>query len=322
VAAYYHDIGKMRNPAYYAENQPVGENKHEKLKPQMSALIIRSHIKDGLEIARAQRLGKDICDVAFQHHGTTLMTYFYNKAKQLYEGRNISADDYRYPGPKPQSREAAILMLADSVEAAAKSITDPTISRIKDMVHKIINGKFVDGQLEACELTLGDLRQIANTFIRLLTGVYHSRPEYPGQIKVRSQRVETLKNGAVRSVVKEMADKKTLDLASERLKRKHEDRPTSPSEIKSIDFTHDVPSDSSVDNSDVPSDSSVGNSFESAVIAAAADAVSTPSMERENLTSTSAEKTEPPPASSADSAGPSGEESHPDEKGSDADRHT
>ena len=184
VAAYYHDLGKMKNPKYFAENQEKGENPHDRLKPQMSALIIKAHVKDGKEKAKELKLHDDICDVAFQHHGTSLIRYFYHRAQQqAKEGEIIAEDDFRYPGPKPQTREAGILMLADTTEAAAKSLPDPSPARLKGLVQKVINGHFTDGQLDECELTLKDLDKIAAAFIRILNGIYHVRPEYPGAKK-------------------------------------------------------------------------------------------------------------------------------------------
>ncbi len=178
VAAYYHDIGKARKPLYFIENVAGGENKHDKLAPSMSALILIGHLKDGLEMAREQRLGQDLIDILQQHHGTTLMKYFYERAKQR-EEREIDEHDYRYPGPKPQTREAALIMLADAVEAASRTLTDPTPARIQGMVQKIVNNIFTDGQLDECELTLKDLHNIAKSFNRVLGGIYHQRIDYP-----------------------------------------------------------------------------------------------------------------------------------------------
>ncbi|MCA9522244.1 MAG: HDIG domain-containing protein [Myxococcales bacterium] len=182
VAAYYHDLGKMKNPKYFAENQEKGDNPHDKLKPQMSALIIKSHVKDGREIAKALKLNDDICEVAFQHHGTALIKFFFHKAKQAAkEDESVNENEFRYPGPKPQTREAGILMLADTTEAAAKSLPDPSPARLKGLVQSVINGHFTDGQLDECELTLKDLEAINNSFLRVLNGIYHVRPQYPGQ---------------------------------------------------------------------------------------------------------------------------------------------
>ncbi|TYP00028.1 metal dependent phosphohydrolase [Geothermobacter ehrlichii] len=181
VAAYYHDIGKIKKPLYFVENQSGTENKHDKLSPSMSALILMAHIKDGVELARENRLGRELIDILRQHHGTALMKYFYDKAKnqQDPEVQQVDERDYRYPGPKPQTREAALIMLADAVEAAGRTLTDPTPARIQGMVQKIINNIFIDGQLDECELTLKDLHKIARSFNRILAGIFHYRIDYP-----------------------------------------------------------------------------------------------------------------------------------------------
>ena len=181
VGAYYHDIGKVRKPLYFIENLGRQENRHDKLNPSMSALILMAHTKDGVDLAREWKLGEPLEDIIRQHHGTTLMKFFYEKAKNRKEGGDILIDerDYRYPGPKPQSREAALIMLADAVEAASRTLTDPTSARIKGMVQKIINNIFIDGQLDNCELTLKDFHLIAKSFNLILTGMFHQRIDYP-----------------------------------------------------------------------------------------------------------------------------------------------
>ncbi len=181
VSAYYHDIGKTRKPLYFVENLKGLENKHDKLLPSMSSLIISAHVKDGLETAKQYHLGKNIQDIILQHHGTSCMNYFYRKAIELNAEGNqpVSDKDFRYPGPKPQTKEAGIVMLADSVEASSKTLSDPTPSRIQGMVQQIINSIFADGQLDECELTLKDLHLIADSFNRVLNGIFHSRIEYP-----------------------------------------------------------------------------------------------------------------------------------------------
>lgn len=176
VCAYYHDIGKINKPDYFGENQKDGINKHDSLKPTMSALILKAHVKDGIEMGRLYKLGQPILDVIEQHHGTSLIKYFYQKAKNL--GESINEEDFRYPGPKPQTRESALVMLADSVEAAAKSVPDLDATRLRGLVQKIINNIFKDGQLSECDLTLRDLDKIARAFIKVLDGIYHQRPEY------------------------------------------------------------------------------------------------------------------------------------------------
>lgn len=181
VSAYYHDIGKINKPLYYVENQKDGENKHDRLLPSMSSLIITKHVKDGVDIARQYRLGKPIQDIILQHHGTSVINYFYQKAKDLQEdgSQPVSDKDFRYPGPKPQTKEAGIVMLADAVQATSKTLSDPAPARIQGMVQRIINSIFVDGQLDECELTLKDLHLIGEHFIRILNGIFHSRIEYP-----------------------------------------------------------------------------------------------------------------------------------------------
>lgn len=187
VGAYYHDIGKGKNPQYFAENQKLGENPHDKLKPNISALVIKAHVKDGIEMARNYRLPVVIQDFVAQHHGTSLIRYFYHKAKQLEDPDipEVVEDDYRYPGPKPQTRETAICLLADGIEAASRAMPDPSPARLRGLVQKMINLAFTDGQLDECDLTLKDLNLIADAFHRILTGIYHHRPEYPGPERKR-----------------------------------------------------------------------------------------------------------------------------------------
>jgi len=180
VAAYYHDVGKTKKPLYFVENQTDGKNRHEKLAPSMSALILIAHTKDGLEIARKAKLGAEIEDIIAQHHGTTLITYFYDKAVKIKGGKDkVNIEDFRYPGPKPQTKEAGLVMLADQVEAATKSLTEPTPARIQGLVQQIINRTFSDDQLSDCELTLKDLHAIAMSFNKVLYGIFHQRIAYP-----------------------------------------------------------------------------------------------------------------------------------------------
>ncbi len=181
VSAYYHDIGKLKKPLYFIENAGGTENRHDHLTPHMSSLILLSHVKDGLELARANRLGERLASIIQQHHGTSLISYFYQKAKELEnpEMESLQEDEFRYPGPKPQTKEAGIVMLADAVEAASRSLSEPTPARIKSLVQKIINNIFLDGQLEECELTLKDLHRIEESYTRTLTGIFHQRIDYP-----------------------------------------------------------------------------------------------------------------------------------------------
>ena len=202
VAAYYHDIGKIRKPLYFVENQRTIQNRHEKLAPSMSSLILISHIKDGVELAKKHKLGSEIIDIIRQHHGTSLIAYFYEKAKEQREKKirkflQIKEEDFRYPGPKPQTKEAGLIMLADAVEAASRTLVDPTASRIQGLVQKIINKVFSDGQLDECELTLKDLHEIAKSFNQTLAGIFHHRIEYPELVKGSKlmHRRETRENG-------------------------------------------------------------------------------------------------------------------------------
>jgi putative nucleotidyltransferase with HDIG domain len=182
VGAYYHDIGKTRHPAYFIENHADALSRHEKLAPSLSRTIVMSHVKEGIEMARDYGLPEVLVDLIPQHHGTRLVHYFYQRAKETADPdlQAVQEEAYRYPGPKPQTREAAILMLADAVEAAARTLTDPAPARIQGAVQKLINGIFVDGQLDECDLTLRDLHIIANSFVRILTGIFHHRVDYPG----------------------------------------------------------------------------------------------------------------------------------------------
>ncbi len=178
VGGYYHDIGKVKKPLYFIENQANGRNRHDKLAPSMSSLILIAHIKNGVEIARENGLGQEIIDTIRQHHGTSLISYFYEKAKQLKGEDAVLVDHYRYPGPKPQTKEAGLVMLGDVVEAACRTLENPTPARIQGLVRNLINKIFADGQLDNCELTLRDLDNIAKSFNTILNGIYHHRIEY------------------------------------------------------------------------------------------------------------------------------------------------
>ncbi|HRZ40654.1 MAG TPA: HDIG domain-containing protein [Candidatus Omnitrophota bacterium] len=180
VGAYYHDIGKLEKAEYFTENQMIGWNKHDLLEPSVSRLVIVNHVKQGLEIAKKYKLNPIIADFIPQHHGTSLTHYFYQKAlEEAEDPSKVKQEDFRYPGPKPQVRETAIVMLADSVEAATRSLDDPNPQKIEELVHKIINNKFIDGQLDECNLTLKEIDKIASTFTRVLSAMYHSRVKYP-----------------------------------------------------------------------------------------------------------------------------------------------
>jgi putative nucleotidyltransferase with HDIG domain len=180
VMAYYHDLGKGCNPMYFVENQRTHHNPHDKLKPSMSAMVIRRHVSDGIELAKRYALGEPILAGIAQHHGTTLIHYFYHKAREQAEDKDsVSEAEYRYPGQKPQTREAALVMVGDSIEAAARAMSEPSPARLQGLVTRIISNKFTDGQLEECDLTLRDLHTIAKAFSTVLASIYHHRVEYP-----------------------------------------------------------------------------------------------------------------------------------------------
>ena len=180
VMAYYHDVGKIKNPRYFAENQRDGNNPHDKLAPSMSALILRAHVKDGLELARQHRLPALVSDAIGEHHGTNLMLFFYEKAKGAVDAdvQTVAEQDYRYVGQRPRSRETALLMVADAVEAASRSVEEPSSDRLMGLVQKTVNRLFADGALNESQLTLRDLHEIAKAYHRVLLGIYHDRPAY------------------------------------------------------------------------------------------------------------------------------------------------
>jgi putative nucleotidyltransferase with HDIG domain len=183
VGAYFHDIGKMLKPAYFVENQGADGNRHESLQPAMSTLVIIAHVKDGADLARRHHLPQSIIDFIEQHHGTTLVEYFYRReAQRLKEDPDAGELDestFRYPGPKPQTKEAAVLMLADVVESASRALVDPTPARIESLVHDLAMKRLLDGQFDECGLTLQELRIIEDSLVKSLTAVYHGRVKYP-----------------------------------------------------------------------------------------------------------------------------------------------
>lgn len=178
VGAYYHDIGKIEIPEYFVENQLGIKSKHENLTPTMSAIILASHIKKGRALGEEADLPDEVLNFLEEHHGTMTMTYFYNKAREM-GIENPSDEEFKYPGPRPRSRETAIVMLADSVEAASRTLTDPKPARIRNLVQNIINDRFQSGELQECPLTLKDLAEIRESFTQILIGVFHHRIEYP-----------------------------------------------------------------------------------------------------------------------------------------------
>jgi len=183
VGAYFHDVGKITKPLYFVENQSPGDNRHDKLSPSMSALIIRAHVKEGIELSRKHRLPQVIEDLIAQHHGTSMIEFFYEKArKEAEESGNdpesVDRASFSYPGPKPQTREAGLLMLADGIEAASRTLSEPSFDRIQGLVQKMMNKVFASGELNECDLTLRDLHVIAKCFTRVLSGIYHQRIAY------------------------------------------------------------------------------------------------------------------------------------------------
>jgi putative nucleotidyltransferase with HDIG domain len=184
VGAYYHDIGKIEKAEYFSENQIISQNKHDMLSADMSKLIIMNHVREGVELGKKYRINPTLIEFIQQHHGNSLVYYFYRRAIETLEDDNsIKEEGFRYPGPKPATKEAAIVLLADSVEAATRALKDPTPIKIEEVVHKVINNKFIDGQLDECDLKLKDIEKIAAVFIRILGGIYHSRVPYGDEPK-------------------------------------------------------------------------------------------------------------------------------------------
>jgi putative nucleotidyltransferase with HDIG domain len=177
VGAYYHDVGKTKRPQYFIENQMNIENPHNKLSAQLSKNVILAHVTDGVELLKKNKMPKEFIDIAEQHHGTTLLKYFYHQAKESND--MIYEEEFRYPGPKPQTKEIAIISIADSVEAAVRSMSNPTPDKIEKLVRSIISGRLQDKQLNECDLTLKEIDIIAKSFCESLKGIFHSRIEYP-----------------------------------------------------------------------------------------------------------------------------------------------
>lgn len=181
VGAYYHDIGKLKRPYFFAENQLTQENPHEKLTPTLSTLIITAHVKEGVELARARGLPEAVVDIIEQHHGTDLVRYFYARAAENAQ-TELAETDFRYNGPRPRSKEAALVMLADSVEAAVRAMTKPTPAKVEALLTRIFKERLDDGQFDECDLTLRDLEQIKAAFLKVLGGIFHTRIEYPESV--------------------------------------------------------------------------------------------------------------------------------------------
>ncbi|MFI5370301.1 MAG: HD family phosphohydrolase [Candidatus Eisenbacteria bacterium] len=192
VSAYYHDIGKLGKPEYYAENEPASmRSRHERLTPTMSTLVVKSHITEGLELARRERLPKAVVNAIPEHHGTMVMAFFYHKA--LEADPAARREDFSYPGPRPRSKETAILMLSDGVEGASRALAEPTPSRIRGLVTRIIDERVQEGQLEQCGLTLSDLARIRDAFVPVLTAIFHVRAPYPEDPRRRAKADPDLK---------------------------------------------------------------------------------------------------------------------------------
>ena len=175
----------MLKPQYFIENQGTEDSRHETLLPAMSTLIIIAHVKDGADLARQHHLPQPLIDLILQHHGTTLVEYFYNRASQQSaedpDSGEVDEGSYRYPGPKPQTREAAVLMLADSVESASRTLTEPAPARIESLVHSLAMKKLMDGQFDECGLTLQELSVVEQSLVKSLAAMYHGRVKYPDQ---------------------------------------------------------------------------------------------------------------------------------------------
>lgn len=186
VGAYFHDVGKLKKPEYFSENEWRGKSRHDDLIPSMSSLIIMSHVKDGIDLASKYGLPKEIIDIIQQHHGRSIVFFFYKRAEEnLPENGRIDEEEYRYPGPIPQTKEAAIILLADAVEAASRSLDKPTPSRIANLIEQIFNARITDGQLDQSLLTMNDLSIIKERFAYILNGIFHTRPKYPTDTKAQ-----------------------------------------------------------------------------------------------------------------------------------------
>lgn len=187
VGAYYHDIGKTITPLGFVENQMGNQNVHEDLKPEESVKMIIRHVKEGIDLAIGAKLPAEIVDFIPMHHGTTKITFFYEKAKEMYGEENINEEDFRYPGPKPNTRETAIVMLADGCESAVRSITDPDQAKVENMIYNIINSRIKEGQLDDAPVTFRDITMIKNEFKKILLGQYHKRIKYPKQEEMEKE---------------------------------------------------------------------------------------------------------------------------------------
>jgi putative nucleotidyltransferase with HDIG domain len=179
VGVLYHDVGKMLKPHYFVENQPDSRNPHDKLKPETSASIVLEHVTEGARLARDENVPNVVVQFIYEHHGTQRIGFFYEKAREE-AGTEVDAHRFTYPGPKPQSKETAIVMLADSCESATRAMKDPTPERVRDLIDTVVGNKVSDGQLDEAPLTLADVAQVKDQFVNILAGVHHRRIEYPG----------------------------------------------------------------------------------------------------------------------------------------------
>jgi hypothetical protein len=186
VGCYFHDIGKIARSEYFVENQSGRPNKHDKLTPSMSSMLILNHVKEGIELGKKYKLKDSVLHFIPEHQGTGVIYYFYRKAlEQAESGEKVDPDDFRYPGPNPQSKETAVALLADSIEAASRSVKEPSAESLRSLVRKIINDKFIDGQLNECNLTLSDLHKIQESFVSDLMAIFHTRVAYPKKPEVK-----------------------------------------------------------------------------------------------------------------------------------------
>ena len=213
VGAYYHDIGKLKRPYFFAENQEAYKNIHDELEPSLSALVIASHVKEGVDLARKHKLPKPIIEIINQHHGTGIISYFYHRALQsnIDKSGEIDEESYRYSGPKPQSKEAGVILLADMLEAEARTLNNPTASRIKSLTQNVINKNLVNGQLDDCNLTLRELNKIKDVFSRILTGMFHNRVEYPDEELINKLKKERVQNESANKKQSETDDRSVQD---------------------------------------------------------------------------------------------------------------
>ncbi|MBW3656339.1 MAG: HDIG domain-containing protein, partial [Gemmatimonadetes bacterium] len=176
---YYHDVGKITKPLYFIENQPRGRNPHDRLKPAMSAAVVRSHVVEGLRLAGEYRLPQAVRDFIAQHHGTQPISFFMEQARRADPEARLNPAEFSYGGPRPQTRETAVVMMADSVESAARVLHDPTPERIRELVDRIVDGKIAAGQLDECPLTLREINVTREVLAKVLSGMYHQRLDYP-----------------------------------------------------------------------------------------------------------------------------------------------